>query len=112
MQLYGQAMIIPLDGEKSDFEKEQIFHALYQKLTNEEYTHQNELAKIGYKIVEAGSKTFLRIDVILQKIPQKMKQSMVKDILDELMQVFLNVDLQGFQHMVGKTLSNDPFIIS
>ena len=29
MQLYGQTMIIPLDGEKTDFENEQRFHALY-----------------------------------------------------------------------------------
>ena len=93
MQLYGQTMIIPLDGEKIKPEEVQLYQALTKKLTNKEYTHQNNLAKFGYKIFEAGSKTFVRIDIILQNVPEKMKQSMAKDILDELLQVFLNVDL-------------------
>ena len=73
MQLYGQTTIIPLDGEKIKPEEVELYKALTKKLTYEEYTHQNNLAKVGYKIFEAGSKTFVRIDVILQNVPVKMK---------------------------------------
>ena len=105
-------MIIPLDGEKLTLDDGQLLHILNKKLTNEEFIHQSSLAKVGYKIFEVGSKTLLRIDLILQAVPLKMKQSMVKDVLDELMQVFFNVDLQSFKHILGNTVSNDPFVIS
>ena len=51
MQLYGQSMIIPLDGEKIKPEEVELNQALTKKLTNKEYTHQNNLAKFGYKIL-------------------------------------------------------------